>query len=174
MITAAPGQDFPSMTRTFRAFTRTKNAPIVNAIRRVLTSIRTDAKARIPQDGLGRKIWGQKASGLNALLKRVAVRTQGDSFTGGLEVKGLAGLIEKGGRTTEHPISAWRGAVLARKPGFFARGTAGVAKAIVKHPGGPVAQKARALEAVEAARPRFLDQISQAVRDALEKAAADA
>jgi len=174
-LKAPEGQGFPNMAKAFRAFERTKNAPTVNAIRRVLTSIRADAKTRIPADGLGRKIWGKKASGLNALLKRVAVRTSGDSFSGGLEVKGLAGLIEQGGRTTEHRISAWRGRVLARRAGpgaaFFVKGTGGAQKAIVTHPGGPVAKKTRALEAIEAARPQFVEQITRAVAEALEAAA---
>lgn len=173
-MTPEKGKDFPSMARTFRAFTKTKNAPIVNAIRRTITAIRTDAKNRIPEDGLGRAIWGQNVIGLNKLIKRVVVRTVGDGFTGGLEVKGLAGLIEKGGRTASHPISAWRGAVLARAPGFFVRGTGGVSKAFVKHPGGPVAKKARALEAVEAARPRFFENVQQALAQAMEEAARNA
>lgn len=171
-MTPEKGKDFPSMARTFRAFTKTKNAPIVNAIRRTITAIRTDAKNRIPEDGLGRAIWGQNVIGLNKLIKRVVVRTVGDSFTGGLEVKGLAGLIEKGGRTAEHPISAQRGAVLAG-PGFFVRGKGG-ARARVMHKGGPVAKKARVLEAVEAARPKFLENVQQALAQGMEEAARNA
>lgn len=173
-VTAAGGKGFPTLSKTLKAFERIRVNKTANAIRRVITAARTDAKARVGTDGIGRRIWGRKSSGLNALIKRERLRhVGGGSFQGGLKVHGLAGLIEKGGQIAPHEIRGVGRFLASKDRGFMVSGghksTRRGLVAAVKHPGGPVAAKARVKEAWDAAQPRFPGEIAKALGEAMEE-----
>lgn len=156
------------------------------AIRAVLVTAADRAVETIPKDGIGRRIWGKKNSGLKKLVRTEKVAEVGDSFEAGVNVVGLAGLIEKGGRTERHDIKS-KGRVLARRAGenhgrvFFVKASKFVGpiqkgkrrrKGItaISHPGGPVAAKHRVREALEYVRPTFTHALVEALDRSMEAA----
>lgn len=165
----ANGQGFPSMVKTLRAFDRARTKTTVNAVRRVLTSIRADARASIPARGIGRSVWDGNTSGLNKLIKRVRVKADPEGFSAGLSVHGLAGLIETGGRTKPHTIGS-RLQLANPATGFFVSGRAKAGGwASVKHPGGPVRKRTNVYDAIERGQPRFAKAIAEALGEAMDE-----
>lgn len=169
-VTAKPGQGFPSMTKTLRAFDRARVKTTVNAVRRVLTSIRADAKTNIRARGVGRRIWGQKPSGLDKFVKRVRVKADPEGISTGLSVHGLPGLIETGGKTNSHKIGGYLH--LANKAaGFFVSGRAKAGGRLsVTHPGGDVRKRTNVYDAIEHGQGRFATAIAEALGEAMDEA----
>lgn len=120
----------------------------VKGMRQVLKTTRKKAIADYKKSGLGGALWGKrKRGGPPLILKSNTARfsKSGDGFTGGFTAKGMAGIIEKGGRTKGHDIEA-KASVLV-----FEGKTGLVFTQDVDHPGGPVKKNDALTDAMAAA-----------------------
>jgi hypothetical protein len=100
-----------------RLFGSTLDKPISRGIRAGLSYARNVAIKRFSERGLGRTIFGLDRSGVRPLVKIMPVRRRGDSWTGGLQVKGLMALQEVGGSTKPHIIRPSKAKVLRFEAG---------------------------------------------------------
>jgi len=114
-------------------FGKELDKPITNAMRRGLHRARNRAGELFRTRGVGRTVFGGKKGKVpvRASFKRTGVKRSGDTFKGGLYVKGLAALQETGGRTFAHVIKPKNKKLLvwATSAGMFAARW-------VAHPGG--------------------------------------
>lgn len=172
-------RDLFSLAKGLRKADQARRKLTQDCVRAVLASAADRAVETIPKDGIGRRIWGQKNSGLKKLVRAGKVEEVGDNMQGTVTAAGLAGLIEEGGRTEKHEIKPRRGGrFLARRAGenhgraFFVKAGRFIGPiqkrkrrpkgtVTIEHPGGPVEKKARVLEALEELRPTFTHALEE-------------
>ena len=172
-------RDLFSLAKGLRRADQARRKLTRDCVGAVLVSAADQAIERIPQKGIGRKIWGQKNTGLKKLVRVGKVDEVGDNMQGTVTAAGLAGLIEEGGRTEEHDIKPRRGGrLLARRAGenhgrvFFVKAGRFVGPiqrkkrrpkgtVVIQHPGGPVEKQGRVLEALEELRPTFTHALEE-------------
>lgn len=122
---------------------------VPNGIRRVLGFLRRLALTGYRSKGVGRAIWGEaKLTTLRPLVKRGRVVRVGSGWTAGLEVRGLAALMETGGKTLAHDIKSKGGKLW-------------------KHPGSRIPQNAAAVASLPAAEAQLLIEMDKAVTKAV-------
>ncbi len=127
---------FEAVARGNAAFLRQAAKVLKNSLtrtlRRTATTVRQDIRS---QSGLGRSVWGEKASGLTRqkLVTIIKPRAGGDSIETGLSFRGLPKLIEEGGTIKAHAIRPSKGKLLV----FEVNGKIVAARA-VRHPGARV------------------------------------
>lgn len=94
---------------------------IRRAVRRDLTKVR---KAIRKESGIGRTIWGKSGKSLSSQVKEIRERVSegGSVLETGIQLKGLAKLIEQGGRTKEHTIESQKTRRLRQAKRFENRG----------------------------------------------------
>ena len=137
---------------------------VANAIRRVVRSARTDGMNRMRSRGIGLALFRRRAFDLRQIVKTIRIRQEGNAIIGGVEVKGIAALIEMGGRTLPHPIKPKLGTMLALKlpqGRVFARA--------VNHPGSRIPAQPSLRPALNAAMPRLATEIDEALAAAARK-----
>lgn len=54
--------------------------------------------------GVGRALWGAKRKGATLMVRTAPIRKVGTGWKTGVHLKGLAAMMELGGRTEKHPI----------------------------------------------------------------------
>jgi hypothetical protein len=148
-----------------------------NAIRRGQTHWRNLTINHFKTRGVGRSIWGKaEARGKNVnkdlrlIVKRMRVRSEGgDSFSGGLTLKGLAAIQEKGGKTAAHTIKAKNAPTLA----FLDRSGRLVRPIEVSHPGSNIPAVPSAATTLSAAESKFREEIETGLKKATEKVGLD-
>lgn len=144
---------------------------ITNGMKRGLSVGRAQALKDLRSKGVGRALWLRRnskkkgISGTPPLVVTVGkVRQSGGEYSSSLQEKGMAALIEKGGRTKAHKIQA-KGSKLLH---FGSGGRWSFAK-VVSHPGSMVQAQphlARAAAAAGAAIPPQIDAgITAAIRE---------
>jgi hypothetical protein len=104
-----------------------------NAFRRELRHTRSDALARFRNTTIGRRMPRRDSGGLVALSR---VRREDGGLVATLSAKGLAGLVETGGRTQPHRV---------------------------RHPGGPVASHPFLRPAAEGLTDRVAAEMREAI-----------
>jgi len=104
-----------------------------NAFRRELRRTRSDALARFRSTTIGRRLPRRDSAGLVALSR---VRREDGGLVATLSAKGMAGLVETGGRTGPHRV---------------------------RHPGGPVAAHPFLRPAAEGVTDRIATEMREAV-----------
>lgn len=78
---------------------------VENSLRRGVRKTITDTKRDIRTgSGIGRKIWGRNASGLNKLVTLIRVRASETAIETGIKFKGLPRMIEEGDQIRPHAI----------------------------------------------------------------------
>lgn len=115
-----------------KRYPRTVLNAMRRAIRRDITKIKAALKAL---SGLGQTVWAKRRGSIPQQVSLIQARVAdgGQSLITGVKLKGLARLIEEGGRTKAHQIKPRTAPKLAFKVAgnlVFARG--------VNHPGSPV------------------------------------
>ena len=114
---------------------------IRNQVRQTITVVKSDIRTK---SGLGRRIWGKKASGINSIVTLVKARSAGGLVETGIKLKGMAAMIESGGQTKPHVIKG--------KPYLAFPGKGGDGFTITKqvnHPGAPVRRHDFAKDALD-------------------------
>lgn len=127
-----------------------------NAIRRGQNRLRTAVGEEFRSHGVGRAIFaeGFKKGALKTILAREKVKKIGEVFEVGLRIKGIAAIVETGGRTLPHGIGA-SGKILSNPAtGFFARGP-------VNHPGSRFASDDFAGRAVAKTAGQFKAEVAK-------------
>jgi hypothetical protein len=132
----------------------------INAIRRGMTFARSLVIDRIRRTGVGRALWGRKAKGARLMVPRQRVTRSGNVIHGGLLLKGLAAMIETGGRTRSHVILPKNAGVLALK---LSGGAVAFATKVV-HPGSRIPAQPSAQEAMREAVPRIAQEIDRGMQ----------
>lgn len=109
-----------------------------NGLRRALRQMRKAVIGALPERGLVRAVFANtRDRGRTGLSKLVVVRRvqlAGTTARGTLELRGLAGLQETGGRTKAHTIGPKRGAALR----FQGGGRVMFTRRKIQHPGSTV------------------------------------
>ena len=125
---------FGTAGKLLKEFARLAKAETLLAMRSELKAGRKKAVAGYKKSGIGRAIFRRKG-GVPLILKSNPARfsSSGDGFTGGFTARGMAALIETGGRTEEHPIKPKTAGLLV-----FPGKSGMVFTRHVNHPGGPV------------------------------------
>jgi hypothetical protein len=154
-----------------RAEQRAKDKPYLGAIRRGLKPGKDFATQEFRSSPIGRSIFGgrKRAKGIRTQgLIATSVRRKSEAvFEGALRAKGLAGLVDSGGKTLPHAIKAAPGKRLvfqATGRKFFGIGrkrTGLIAVSSVKHPGGRVAKRPFLRRAMERAVPTINSEVSR-------------
>lgn len=110
-----------------------------NTLRRGARRVREGGIKDIATKGPGRRIWGKKPKGLRKQVVMSKVQQNGPAaFEIEIDVKGIPGHMETGGRTAPHRIKAQRrGPKGKRLLSFRAAGGTGAVPE-VQHPGGRV------------------------------------
>lgn len=115
---------------------------IPNSIRRGARRGAAAGRKAVREKGLGLELWknrNSKRKGITGtpplIVKSNRVKRSGDSYTGGIEARGVAALIDQGGSIKPHRIEA----KLADRLAFQVNGKWSRPKAVM-HPGGPVQQ----------------------------------
>jgi len=137
-----------------------KDAPReqINAIRRAMTFARSIVIKRVRSTGVGRALWGRKGSGARLMVPRQRVTRSGGVIHGGLLLRGLAAMIDAGGRTLPHEIKPKKARVLANTVSGFFSATA------VRHPGSRIAAEAFSEAAMREALPRITEEIDKGLQ----------
>lgn len=132
-----------------------------NAFRRELRHTRSAGLAGFRATTLGRSMPKAASAGL---VKLSRVRREEGGLAATLSAKGMAGLVELGGRTQPHVIKPRSGGVLALKGGAVPAGPGkrGFATA-VRHPGGPVAAHPSLGPAAEGVAERIASEMRSVV-----------
>jgi len=160
---------------TVRNFDKLKGKAELNAFRRGLTFARGLLVNLYTTHGIGRSIFGKKKGGMRLLIKRVKVQDDGNRIKGGLEVRGIAALIELGGKTKAHeirPKARWlafapTGGRIGSIFGQEAREL--VFAKLVKHPGSRIPKTPQAERALRESVPRINIQIGQAHQELINR-----
>lgn len=95
-------QGLASVVRMFGA---KLDVPILVGLEQGMHSARGAAINRFTRQGVGRRIFGVKASGAAGLIKVLPARMSGGNFVGILQARGLAAIQDQGGRTAPHKIA---------------------------------------------------------------------
>ena len=135
------------------------------AFRRGLSFARTTLVGLYRNQGIGRTLFGKKKSGLRVLIKRTRVEDNGRLIKGGLDVRGVARLMEQGGQTKPHQIKPKNAPYLAFKGsrGFV------FTKKPVRHPGSRIPRQPQAERALRTAEPRILQQVKDAHQSLIDR-----
>lgn len=136
---------------------------VSNGLRRGIRAARADAVATGSRIGILRGIFGTKPGGLRALVKTVRVARNGSVYTAGMQVKGVAAMVEEGGRIKPHTITPKNASVLAFKGG------AGFARS-VQHPGAAVPKRPFIGPALQRGTGRVVDEIDKGLAAAIAEA----
>lgn len=132
----------------------------INAIRRGMTFARGLVIERIRRTGVGRALWGRKVKGARLMVPRQRVTRSGNVIHGGLLLRGLAAMVEAGGRTQPHVILPKNASILALKlPG----GAVAFATK-VQHPGSRIPAQPSAQAAMREALPRIAAEIDKGMQ----------
>lgn len=76
---------------------------ITNGMKRGLGKGKAAGLKALRSSGVGRALWQKRGSGTAPLIITVGkVRQSGNDYTGSLQEKGMAAIIQKGGRTKRH------------------------------------------------------------------------
>lgn len=130
----------------------------VRALRRGLHFARNLALERFRSTGIGRSIFGDRKgrskarslSGLRPIVTRSRVRSRGGGILeGGIVARGIAGLMETGGRTKAHLIKRRRGKLLSRA---------------IHHPGSRIPRSPVLAGAVNDAAPKIRGELELEAR----------
>jgi hypothetical protein len=105
-------------------------AGMVRALRRTGTAVQGTAVDLFRQRGIGRRIFGKKASGARGLITRGKLRVTDGVLEQPIKVKGLAAIQERGGRIKAHVIKP-----KVRKRLAFSIAGKPIVVGLVKHPG---------------------------------------
>jgi hypothetical protein len=119
-----------------------KDKLLLAVIRRRTLLIRRAAVHRLAGSGIGRRIWGRnadlsggsrkgEAGALKSIIGRVYLKNH--VFTGEIIDKGLASMVEEGGRIGPHMIAPRHGTLA-----YVVAGAMRFASGPIAHPGGPV------------------------------------
>lgn len=103
---------------------------VKNGVRRGQNLLRIALGDEFRSNGIGQAIFGKRlsAKALKTIIARERVRKQGETYSVGIHVKGIAALVAQGGRTIRHSIGSAGKALSNPAAGFFVRGP-------VNHPG---------------------------------------
>lgn len=137
MTVMTPEQAIVDMSRIQgRVLDSVMKATLRRGARRIVTQTIGD----IAKKGIGRRLFGKKRTGLRKIVTVSRVRQEGPgAFSVEMKARGLAGMMEKGGRTQGHRIKASKVGPKGRKVlSFRASGGTGAATGEVMHPGGPI------------------------------------
>jgi hypothetical protein len=156
-----------------RAAQRDIDKPFLKAIRKGLKPGREFALGQMRATRLGQALFGARkkpASGVvrQNLIGSSARRRSLTVFEGTLRAKGLAALIETGGKTKPHRIKAWRGRFLVfqatGRTGFLGlrRRTGIIAVPAVNHPGARVPREPFLRRSMERAAPAMTLELEKA------------
>lgn len=150
-----------------------KDKPFLDAVRRGLKPGREFALQELRGTRLGQAIFGNRKKAAKGMVRQNLIgssarRRSETVFEGSLRAKGLAALIEKGGKTKPHKIKAWRGKFLVfkatgRSGGFLGlRKRSGlIAVPAVNHPGAPVPREPFLRRSMERAAPKIRAEVSR-------------
>lgn len=143
---------------------------IVNSIKRGMTVGRKDALAKLRASGVGRALTLQRKkrgpTNVPPLIVTVGkVRQNGTEYTSSLQEKGMAALIEKGGHTKPHRITAKASKLLR-----FGSGARWSFAKVVSHPGSIVPRNAHLEHAAKVAGEAVPGQIDAGFTAAVQKA----
>jgi len=149
--------------RTFqRQVSRGFENALRRGVRRALKDVNNDIRNR---SGLGRSIWGKKGKGLKAFATLIRPRREGEMVETGIKFRGLAALIEKGGRIAPHKITPVEGGKL-----IFEGRSGRVFAKVVNHPGAPVRAHGYGRQAVEKHAPAIAAEVNESVGKVLQEA----
>lgn len=151
----------PEAAAMLRKLEKEKDRQIINGFRRGLAWMKTPAIELFRSKGIGRRVFGQKASGARVLFKRGRITKESDGYRGSLTATGLAGLQELGGRTRKHPIPKTGTTLMA-----FTTGGQRAFAMRVNHPGA----QHPAMPSLPAAAERALPKISEEINKGLQQA----
>lgn len=146
---------------------------VQNALRRSLSRGATNGRRLVRQSGLGAALWrtrNNKRKGISGtppiIVKSSRLQVIYRGYVGAIEAEGMAGLIETGGSTQPHKITARRASTLRfqMRSGRWFNGKE------VHHPGGKVAKRPflerAAREAISLAPDEILKGALEAAREA--------
>jgi len=78
---------------------------IMNGMRNWVRQVQRETVTAIRSKGVGRALWGVKGKGARLMVKTVRVKRAGDTYRSGVDLQGLAALMETGGKTKKHVIT---------------------------------------------------------------------
>lgn len=137
-------------------------AGVKRALRRMGTRVQRAMVERFRQRGIGRQLFGRKASGARKMIKRSRLRETALDLVQPVEISGLAALQERGGTTAGHTIRPRRAPLLvfrvSGRPIFATK---------VDHPGSHMPAIPFAEKAASDTRGEFGGEIAKEVRKAL-------
>lgn len=122
--------------KALKDFARLTKKETLAGMRQELKLGRKKAVVGYHGSGLGRALWAKRRKGGPPLILKsnpARFSRSGDGFIGGFTARGMAGIIEAGGRTEEHLIKPKRARLLV-----FEGQSGLVFTKAVRHPGGPV------------------------------------
>ncbi len=129
-----------------------KDKEVPNGIRRMLSGWRNVVMKGYQARGIGRAVWAEKKlTTLREIVKRERVVRVGEGWQAGLSIRGMAALMESGGRTLPHSIKSSSGKLW-------------------QHPGGRVPQVPAARDSVYAAEALLAVEMDKALTKAIKSA----
>jgi len=131
-----------------------------NGIRRGQNRLRTALFDEFRAGGIGRAIFGSTKKGAaKTVIARERIQKNGETYEVGIRIKGIAAIVERGGRTMRHAIGQ-AGKILSNPAaGFFAKGQ-------VNHPGAQMKRDDFAGRAVAKVRSAFRAEVEKGVAKA--------
>lgn len=140
-------------------FARMLDRPVINAFRRGVRRIASQIRPSFLGTGIGRAIWGKRASGLSKLVYGMRVTKVGDELQTGIKLKGIPALLEDGGRILPHVIKPKNAPFLVfQAGGRWVRTAKGV-----RHPGMPLLAHNFARTAIARETPAIIEDLNREI-----------
>jgi hypothetical protein len=141
---------------------REVRAGLVRALRRTGTAVQGTMVDLFRQRGIGRRIFGKKATGARALITRSKLRTRDGVLEQPIKIKGLAAIQERGGRIKAHVIKP-----KMRKALRFGVAAAEKFAPLVNHPGANMPAIPFAQRAANQHMTKFRDEVEKELAKAV-------
>ena len=136
---------------------------VVKAFKKATSRARSATRRDIKRTSLGKKLWARgKKGGPKLSIGKAKITREGKGLVSQFTVKGMAAIIEQGGKTAAHTIKARSGGGLSF-PGTNAFAGRIIKAEEVRHPGSIVRREESIKPAVERALETFEGELAQAM-----------
>lgn len=155
----------PEFRERVRGMSKALNKVGLPIVRRYTSLVRKEARTGYRGTSIGKKLWGRgKRTGSPTLslktIRAVLSRTE-RAWVGGIKVKGMAAIMEQGGKTAPHIIRPRVSAYL-----YFPSRSGGLIKASsVRHPGSQI----RRYPVIQRAQKRTISEVRKSMETAISK-----